>query len=117
MQTNREKVIRVIRVVSEALKHRFADEAPIDHVEDTTLERAALVMACELCGISLEDYRNALSADPSLAELEKESKTEAVAGSTDPGPYDEISRESPSGQPGDLTKPRSTPRRAAPGGS
>lgn len=50
-----------------------------------------------------------------LAELEREADLpgEEVNG-TDSGPHAEISRESPSGQPGDTTKPRTKSTPGAP---
>ena len=103
MQVDRAKVIRVIRDYTEA--------------PGTTPKAQALSEACAKSGISVDAYTEALRADPTLADLEKQSMTGAMVESTDPGPYDAISRESPSGQPGDLTKPRSVPRGEAPGGS
>ena len=44
-----------------------------------------------------------------LAELERQKALEDAGEPTDPGPNAEISRESPSGKPGDTTKTR-TPR-------
>ena len=41
-----------------------------------------------------------------LAELERQKKLEDSGDATDPGPNAEISRESPSGKPGDTTKTR-----------
>lgn len=103
MQVDRAKVIHAIKDYTDALGSKPQAEA--------------LAEACEKSGISVDAYNEALRADPSLADLEKQSTTGAVVESADPGPYDAISRESPSGQPGDLTKPRSLPRSEAPGGS
>lgn len=69
----------------------------------------ALDRALKDHGVALEAYREALQADPALAELERTSMIQAMSGAPDPGPYDSISRESPSGQPGDLSKSRSDP--------
>jgi hypothetical protein len=71
----------------------------------------ALDRALREHGVALEAYREALQSDPTLAELERSAMTQAFSGgpAPDPGPYDTISRESPSGQPGDLTKSRSEP--------
>jgi hypothetical protein len=117
MHADRATVIHVIKTLSDELGRQYAGEPPIEHMDDQGMRRAALLLACEVSRISVEDYEAALRADPSLAELERESTTYAVVDAPDPGPYDAISRESPSGQPGDLTKPRSLPRKLAPGGS
>jgi hypothetical protein len=64
---------------------------------DDALLAAALRSACEQVGLTPEDYRRAIAADPSLMQLEKMTIDQAVTGPVDPGPHDAISRESPSG--------------------
>jgi hypothetical protein len=44
-----------------------------------------------------------------MEELERQSALEAPGTQPDPGPNAEISRESPSGKPGDTTKTRDNP--------
>lgn len=44
-----------------------------------------------------------------LAELERQADLEASGEPADPGPNAEVSRESPSGKPGDTTKTRTNP--------
>ena len=87
------------------------DGAPPSSTRRRGLEEEALERALQEHGLALEAYRAALQADPTLAELERTSITQAMSGgpAPDPGPYDSISRESPSGQPGNLTKSRSEP--------
>jgi len=109
MWVEREHVVRAMKDFTDAIHVRSrgrVDEFLRDEPEAT---REALVEACQKNGISVEIYVNALVAAPALAELEKQSLLTAVADAPDPGPYDAISRESPSGQPGDLTKPRTLP--------
>lgn len=117
MQVSRETIVRVIAEHARVLSERPSVRVPVERVEDPVTMSAALEEACRAHDITVEDYREALIEDPSLVELERLSVTEAAVGSTDPGPHDAISRESPSGQPGDLSKFRSVPRREAPGGS
>lgn len=114
---SRDTIVRVIADTARGLSERQSTRAPVQRAEDAASMRAALEEACRQHGITVDDYWAALRSDPTLLDLERQSITEAAVGSTDPGPHDAISRESPSGQPGDLSKPRSTPRREAPGGS
>jgi hypothetical protein len=110
MGADRTKVVKVIRDWSESIGRRGEGDAPPPSSSRRRgLEQEALDRALKEHGLALEAYREALQADPTLAELERMSLTQAMAGGTDPGPYDSISRESPSGQPGDLTKSRSEP--------
>ena len=117
MQVQRETIVRVIAERARVLSERPSVRAPVERAEDPATMSAALEQVCRAHDITVEDYQEAVMADPSLVELERLSLTEAAVGSTDPGPHDAISRESPSGQPGDLSKFRSVPRREAPGGA
>lgn len=101
---DREKVLRAMRLTADTLRERRAEP------NDTDALRRAVVEACDTVGISPQDYRSIVESDPMLAELEQHAVTEAVAGSTDPGPHAAISRESNSGKPGDLSKARSQPQ-------
>lgn len=105
MRADRTKVVKVIRDWSESISKRGDDAPPSSQSRRGAVEEA-LDQALKEHGLALEAYREALQADPTLAELERTSVIEAI-GAPDPGPYDTISRESPSGQPGDLTKARS----------
>jgi hypothetical protein len=117
VQVTRETIVRVIAERARVLSESPSARAPVARAEDPVTMRAALEEACRAHGITVDDYTEAVRGDPTLSELERLSLTEAAVGSTDPGPHDAISRESPSGQPGDLTKFRSVPRGEAPGGS
>ena len=77
--------------------------------DDDVFVQGALAAGCTREGISPHEYAEALDLFPDLSQLERETLREGLAGSTDPGPHDAISRESPSGQPGDLRKNSSHP--------
>lgn len=114
---DRASVVKVIRDFTDELARPVSARPPVVRADDPPTVLAALEAACKEHGISVQDYRAALHADPSLADLERQALSSTPVESPDPGPYDAISRESPSGQPGDLSKSRSVPRREAPGGS
>lgn len=114
---DRATVVQIIKDLADTLAQPEAAAAPPGpRAERPTEESDALREVCGRHGVSVADYKAALRGDPALADLEKQALLESL-GAPDPGPNDAISRESPSGQPGDLTKPRSVPRREAPGGS
>ncbi len=62
--------------------------------------------ACAEVGIPFRDYQREVESSPELIQLEQKAIDEGLVGSTDPGPYASISRESPTGREGDLRKPR-----------
>jgi hypothetical protein len=101
MQVDRAAVVRAIKDYTDALRDKSGGNAAGFILDEPEAARQALELACRQNGLSPEDYAAALAADPELAELEKESMIQAVAGLPDPGPYDVISRESPEGQPPD----------------
>jgi hypothetical protein len=117
MQEQRAKVVAVIRDLAARLDQPASVRPPVERAEDPATVSTALREACAHQGISVEEYAAALREDGSLAELERQATTMGVVEAPDPGPYDAISRESPSGQPGDLSKPRTLPRSECPGGS
>lgn len=100
----REQVVRTIKDFADAVRTRSQGSIAVFLRDQPDLTREALAEACRRNGISVEQHAAALRATPALAALEDEALTDAVVESPDPGPYDAISRESPSGQPGDLTK-------------
>jgi hypothetical protein len=71
--TDREKVVRVIRAVFDALHPQGAQ--PWD--DDDVNERIAT--ACDSVGISPHDYRRIVDSDSLLAELERRATGEASA--------------------------------------
>ncbi|MBX3225976.1 MAG: hypothetical protein KIT84_29630 [Labilithrix sp.] len=95
----------MIRTAAEAIRHEPT------RAEDPSVVAHELARASKLAGITPEAFDRAIDLDPELELLKITALIEAVAGSTDPGPHDAISRESPSGKPGDLTKEREHPER------
>ena len=67
--------------------------------DDPVLLDLLLEIACTKTGVQRSAYERALAKDASLLELQRLSLKEIVAEPADPGPYDEISRESPAGTP------------------
>src|SRR5688572_21730519 len=89
----------VIRFLSEELSRLLSDSGVRRrHVEgDESVEIEALTVACARIGVWPGDYRMALEVDSMLFQLHRAALMESVVGTPDPGPYDRISRESPSG--------------------
>jgi hypothetical protein len=94
---NRTRAIRIIRQAADAL------QAARTKPEDSTAVSRALARACSELGIEPAAFDALIAADPELELLKVNAIREAVAGSTDPGPHDAISREAATGQPGDTT--------------
>jgi hypothetical protein len=65
---------------------------------DDTVEGEAIAAACARAAVTPEDYLTTLEADEVLCQLHHAALTEAMVGTPDPGPNDQISRESPSGE-------------------
>jgi hypothetical protein len=100
---SRASVLDIIRRASNALRAERAgpdDEAAVSR---------ALANACGAKGVAPEAFDRTVGADPDLYQLKNDALREAFSGTADPGPYGSISRESPSGQPGDTTKSRTNP--------
>src|SRR4051812_43533808 len=98
MTVSRERVMRAIKLLSELIARelrRAVDEGQRPDAEFVLL----LERACEESGIEVCDYVLSITCDDELFELQKHAVEEAVLGTTDPGPYDVISRESPAGTP------------------
>lgn len=100
----RDTALRVLRRVKDAFDLRASSG-----VSDDDFVREAFAAACTTEGISPQEYAATRDTFPDLAELERETLREGLAGTTDPGPHAAISRESPSGQFGDLRKNSSHP--------
>jgi hypothetical protein len=95
-------VIMGIRMLREELLVRLEADSSLQvrFLEgDPSVADEATSVACSRLGIRVEDYRRYVDSAPTLVWLETESIREAFVGSTDPGPYDRISRESPSALP------------------
>ena len=100
----RESVLRIVMSAAVELRASHAS------AHDPQRVPRALAAACRAAGVAPAAFDAAVEAEPDLEQLKSAALLEAVAGSTDPGPNAEISRESMSGQPGDLTKSRSKPQ-------
>ena len=102
MLCDREDVIRTIRAYRETvLEVCSADPALAIRLfeDDPQLLDALLDVACLGTGLPRCAYDAALAEDASLLELQCLALKEIVAEPPDPGPYSEISRESPAGTP------------------
>ncbi len=91
---DRDRIVLVIRELENAVLDAHAAGTWLDTVELTCAVLARL-------GVDPSTYERALREDAELATLEHAALTEAVAGNPDPGPYGCISREAPTGRPGD----------------
>lgn len=102
----RQRAIVAVRLASD----RLARDPHALEGDSESAVTGAIAAACDEAGISPQDYRAVVDASNELGELERAALGEARSGgSTDPGPYAAISRESPSGKEGDTTKNRSRP--------
>ncbi len=95
--TDREKVLRVIRAVADALRGEKG-------VPEDGAVAEAIATACDTMGISPQDYRRIVDSDSLLEELEQRAISDAIVTDADPGPYAAISREAASGRPGDRSR-------------
>jgi hypothetical protein len=64
---------------------------------DPTVHDALLEIACQDTGLARDRYEAALGEDQDLLDLHRLTVREIMVDSPDPGPYSEISRESPAG--------------------
>ncbi|AKU95414.1 hypothetical protein AKJ09_02078 [Labilithrix luteola] len=103
VQVSRWQVITAMRAAADQLRDERARS------DDEPAVEKAFATSCDTMGIPPRDYRETVAADPDLELLEQLAVREALAGSTDPGPYAAISRESMSGQPGNTLKSRTHP--------
>ena len=99
----RESVLTIVKNAAAALRGSHAG------AHDPQRVPRALAAACRAAGVATDAFDAAVEAEPEHEQLKSAALREAMAGSADPGPNAEISRESMSGQPGDLTKSRSEP--------
>jgi hypothetical protein len=82
-------VVFVIRLLTEDLRRRLSDHPILERsflAGDDQVERESLGFACAVVGVEPRDYRYALEADGTLAQLHSAAVTEAICGTTDPGP-------------------------------
>jgi hypothetical protein len=93
-------VVFTVRILVEELRRRLSHHPGLERrylAGDDEVERESLVFACATVGVEPRAYRLALEVDGTLSQLHDQAVTEAICGTTDPGPSDFISRESPSG--------------------
>lgn len=92
----RERIVNAIRELEKAATeaHRADPSFDTEKLTPEVLERL---------GVDPEDYARALAEDPDLALLESAALREAMGDPPDPGPYGCISREAPTGKPGDMS--------------
>jgi hypothetical protein len=92
----------ILRALSEELTRRLSHPADRRrYLEgDESVEGEALAVACARIGVWPRHYWMTLEVDALLFDLHRAALIETVAGTPDPGPYDRISRESPSGNEG-----------------
>jgi hypothetical protein len=92
-------VVLAIRLLREQLEGELAIDPALQKRYlggDPTVAGDATLSACHAVGLVVDDYRRIVDSHPSLLWLETETIRETFVGSTDPGPYDMISRESAS---------------------
>lgn len=95
----RERAVAAIRAFGEELRSAVRDSKQATQHAEPGLDvlAGAFRRGCEKIGVTAEDVREAIERDSTLLDLEDSVTKEAIATTPDPGPYDEISRESPSG--------------------
>ena len=101
---SRAQVIEVIQRAAGTLRTQRSQP------EDSAAISAALAGACKELGVSPTLFDGVIATDADLEQLKKMAITEALAGSTDPGPNDAISREASTGQPGDHAQGPGVPK-------
>jgi hypothetical protein len=95
-------VVRTIRVYRETVIDVCAYDPSMAlrvHGDDAAALDELLDLACARTGVLRVEYEEAIRADLALLDLQRLSLKEIVAPPPDPGPYSEISRESPAGTP------------------
>ncbi len=102
MGIDRPGVLRTIRVYRETIldvcTHDPEMALRVCADDPTTLDEL-LDLACSRSAVDRAAYEAALLADAALFELQRLALRDIVAEPADPGPYAEISRESPAGTP------------------
>ncbi len=96
MDVDRARILAVIVDIEDAI---IADRA-CGIVRETEPGACEIVQrACAKHGLTVEQWSAELHADAELLRLFDQVLVEIVVDPPDPGPYDEISRESPRGAP------------------
>jgi hypothetical protein len=102
MSMHRHAVLRTIWAYRETVLEVCTSDPKMAlrvHEDDPAALDELLELACSRMGVLREAYEAALALDPDLLDLQRLALKEIVAQPADPGPYSEISRESPSGTP------------------
>jgi len=97
---DRTRAVVVVRVFGDELRSLLLPEQRPG--AETGALAAAFTAACRRNGVSEGEVWEAIEADRTLADLMEATLREVVLDPPDPGPYDVISRESPSGTPENL---------------
>jgi len=90
----------VVGLLNEELVRRLSRDPAVllrYFAGDESVEGEAIEAACARAAVTLEDYLTTLEADDLLRQLHHAALTEAMVGTADPGPNDQISPESPCG--------------------
>jgi hypothetical protein len=96
MNLDRDQVVAVILHIRNAV----LAERPSGAMQPSESRGREIVeKACRASGVTVEEWARALKADGDLAQLYEQSMLELAVDVPDPGPYAEISRESPRGAP------------------
>jgi len=99
---DRPAVLRTIRAYRETVLDVCSHDPEMALrvlADDAAALGELLDLACARTGVERGLYEAALLADALLLELQRLSLRDIVAEPADPGPYAEISRESPAGTP------------------
>jgi hypothetical protein len=99
---DRAAVLRTIRVYRETVLDVCSTDPEMAlrlYADDASALGELLDLACARTGLERAVYEAALLADATLFEVQRLTLREIVAEPPDPGPYAEISRESPAGTP------------------
>jgi hypothetical protein len=97
---DRPAVLRTIRAYRETVLDVCSHDPEMAlrlYADDAAVLDELLELACSRTGVERAAYEAALLADALLFELQRLALRDIVAEPADPGPYAEISRESPAG--------------------
>jgi hypothetical protein len=97
MGVDRARAVIIIREIRDAI---LAEPAGSSRTSQDSWAQGLLRRTCSAHDVGVEEWIATLQADPELGRLLQEALDEATLEPPDPGPYDEISRESPNGWPG-----------------
>ena len=98
---DRTRAVAVVRMFRDELRGMLLPEHR-EEMEPRGGLAGAFADACQLNGVSEVELWEAIEADRALGDLMEATLREVVLGTPDPGPYDVLSRESPSGTPDNL---------------